>query len=77
MALYSARYAHHPAHLAAVHIAFLTDVKNAAEIRASIVKAATLEGAEGNAAKDAVNFAFVDSRLVRPGASSSSGLHSN
>jgi EKC/KEOPS complex subunit CGI121/TPRKB len=65
MALYSSHHDHYPAHLQEVHIALLTDVTNSAEIRSKIIKAATTEGAEGDAAKEEVNFAFIDARLVR------------
>lgn len=41
-----------------------TDVKNGPEIRKKIVQAATCQGEEGEALRDAVNFAFVDARLV-------------
>ena len=41
-----------------------TDVKNGPEIRKKIVEAAACQGEEGEALRDAVNFAFVDARLV-------------
>lgn len=40
-------------------------VKNAGKIRARIVNAATLEGPEGDKERDAVNFAFINAKLVR------------
>lgn len=45
-------------------IYLFTDVKNGPEIRKKMVEAATCQGEEGNALRDAVNFAFVDARLV-------------
>ena len=45
-------------------IYLFTDVKNGPEIRKKIVEAATFQGEEGEALRDAVNFAFVDARLV-------------
>jgi len=45
-------------------ICLFTDVKNGPEIRKKIVEAATCRGEEGEALRDAVNFAFVDARLV-------------
>jgi EKC/KEOPS complex subunit CGI121/TPRKB len=45
-------------------VCLLTDVKNGPEIRKKIVQAATCQGEEGNALRDAVNFAFIDARLV-------------
>ncbi|KAI0269412.1 CGI-121-domain-containing protein, partial [Gloeopeniophorella convolvens] len=47
-----------------VHIALFKHVTNAAELRARIVRASTLEGEEGDAEREAVNFGFVDARLV-------------
>ena len=52
-------------------ICLFIDVKNGPEIRKKIVEAATCQGEEGEALRDAVNFAFVDARLV-----SGSRLHS-
>ena len=49
----------------AVFAAKFTNVKNAGAIRARIVKAATMEGPEGDEERDAVNFAFINARLVR------------
>jgi EKC/KEOPS complex subunit CGI121/TPRKB len=45
-------------------VCLLTDVKNGPEIRKKIVQAATCQGEEGDALRDAVNFAFIDARLV-------------
>ncbi|KAN0097907.1 Kinase binding protein CGI-121 domain containing protein [Tylopilus felleus] len=39
-------------------------VKNAGKIRARIVNAATLEGPEGDKERDAVNFAFINAKLI-------------
>lgn len=39
-------------------------VKNAGAIRQRIVKAATMEGPEGDKERDAVNFAFINAKLV-------------
>ena len=49
---------------AKVHFALFTSVKNSKEIRERIIRASTAEGAEGDAAREAVNFAFVDAKLV-------------
>ena len=48
-----------------VHVALFKHVTNAARLRARIVRASTLEGTEGDVEREAVNFAFVDARLVR------------
>jgi len=53
-----------PAHASTVHIALYTDVTNASLLRARIIKAATPPGVEGDRERDAVNFAFVDARLI-------------
>jgi EKC/KEOPS complex subunit CGI121/TPRKB len=47
------------------HVALFKHVTNSANLRSRIVRASTLEGIEGNVERDAVNFAFVDARLVR------------
>ncbi|KAH9007272.1 CGI-121-domain-containing protein [Lactarius hatsudake] len=46
------------------HVALFDRVTNAGEIRARIVRASSLEGDEGDAEREAVNFAFIDARLV-------------
>ena len=46
------------------HVALFNRVTNAAELRARIVRASSLEGDDGDAEREAVNFAFVDARLV-------------
>ena len=48
----------------AVYIAFFKNVKNVSHLRNRIVKAATAEGAVGDAERAAVNFAFVEAKLV-------------
>jgi hypothetical protein len=48
-----------------VQIALFKHVTNAANLRARIVRASTLEGREGDVEREAVNFSFVDARLVR------------
>jgi EKC/KEOPS complex subunit CGI121/TPRKB len=46
------------------HVALFDRVTNAAELRARIVRASNLKGDEGDAEREAVNFAFIDARLV-------------
>jgi EKC/KEOPS complex subunit CGI121/TPRKB len=48
-----------------VHVALFVRVTNATKLRARIIRASTLEGIEGDVEREAVNFAFVDARLVR------------
>lgn len=57
----------YPQFPALAHAVLYKNVTNASELRASIVKAATLEGEDGDKAKDAVNFAFVEARMVSAG----------
>jgi len=48
-----------------VHVALFVHVTNSAKLRARIIRASTLDGVEGQAEREAVNFAFVYARLVR------------
>jgi len=48
-----------------VHIALFRDVTNAASLKSRIVAAATAKGEHGDKEREAVNFAFIDARLVR------------
>lgn len=50
---------------ASVHAALFHDVKNAALLRARLISASTMTGDEGMKEREAVNFAFIDARLVR------------
>lgn len=45
-------------------ICLFANVKNGPEIRSKIVEAATCQEEQGEALRDAVNFSFVDARLV-------------
>ena len=47
-----------------IHVALFVHVTNSAKLRARIIRASTLEGVEGQTEREAVNFAFVDARLV-------------
>ncbi|KAH9887742.1 CGI-121-domain-containing protein [Cubamyces lactineus] len=60
----SFRYSHLPSELSTVHIALFTNVKNSAALRSRIVRASQLEGPEGDSEREAVNFAFIDARLI-------------
>ena len=64
--MHSFRYSHFPDDCSAVHVALFTNVKNSADTRSRIVRASQLEGPDGETEREAVNFAFVDARLVRP-----------
>lgn len=56
--------AHFPPNIGTVHVAYFENVTNAPEIRSRLVKAATTEGPEGEAARAAIDFGFVDASLV-------------
>ncbi|KAI0665819.1 kinase binding protein CGI-121-domain-containing protein [Trametes maxima] len=58
------RYSHLPHELSTVHIALYKNVANSAALRSRIVRASQLEGPEGDAEHDAVNFAFIDALLI-------------
>ncbi|KAI0753593.1 CGI-121-domain-containing protein [Irpex lacteus] len=58
------RYHQFPPHLRTVHIALFSNVQNAAELRNRLVQAASMTGPEGERERKAVNFAFVDARLI-------------
>ncbi|KAG2069762.1 CGI-121-domain-containing protein [Suillus decipiens] len=49
---------------AVVHVALFDDVTNAAAIRSRIVQAARNLSVDGNTEREAVNFAFIDARLI-------------
>lgn len=49
---------------AVVRVALFDDVTNATAIRSRIVQAARNLGVDGNTEREAVNFAFIDARLV-------------
>lgn len=57
-------YPHFAHHLSVVHVALFNNVFNSAELRTRIVQASTLGGDEGGSEREAVNFAFIDARLV-------------
>jgi EKC/KEOPS complex subunit CGI121/TPRKB len=44
--------------------ALFKDVKNAASLRARLIAASTMQGDEGVQERAAINFAFIDARLV-------------
>lgn len=55
---------HFPKSLSIAHVALYASVNNAKDLRSRIIKASTLEGDEGEQERQAVNFAFIDARLV-------------
>ncbi|KAI0640525.1 CGI-121-domain-containing protein [Trametes meyenii] len=63
-AMQTFRYSHLPHEFSTVHVALYTNVSNAVALRNRIVRASQLEGPEGDAERDAINFAFIDARLI-------------
>jgi hypothetical protein len=61
----SLHYPHFDAQHSQVSIALFRNVTNAGAVKARIIAAATAEGEAGDAEREAVNFAFIDARLVR------------
>ena len=57
-------YPHFPSEVSTVHLALYCSVSNAAELRKRLVTAATLPGEDGDREREAVNYAFVDAKLV-------------
>ena len=53
-----------PSEFATIYIALSTDVGNATELKKGLVAASIMPGEEGDIEREAVNFAFVDARLV-------------
>lgn len=58
-------YPYFPAEVSTVHFALYTNVSNASELKRRLVAASNLPGKDGVREREAVNFAFVDARLVR------------
>lgn len=57
-------FPHHHSSQSVAHFALFRDVKNSQALRKRIIAAATIEGAAGDQEREAVNFAFIDARLV-------------
>lgn len=53
-----------PPYATRIHIALFRNISNAPEIRKRLISASTMEGVEGDQARDAVDFGFVDASLV-------------
>jgi EKC/KEOPS complex subunit CGI121/TPRKB len=58
-------FPHLPESHSLAQFALFRNVENTAALRKRIVSAATLTGPEGDQEREAVNFAFIDARLVR------------
>ncbi|KAJ7366556.1 kinase binding protein CGI-121-domain-containing protein [Mycena albidolilacea] len=55
---------HFPTHLSCVHTALYTDVSESDLLRKRLITASTAEGSTGERERDAVNFAFIEARLI-------------
>ncbi|KAJ7134327.1 CGI-121-domain-containing protein [Mycena epipterygia] len=53
-----------PAHLSCVHAALYTNVSDSALLRKRLVTASTSEGIDGDRERAAVNFSFIEARLI-------------
>jgi len=53
-----------PQNYSVVYAALYTDIKNAILLRRRIIAAAAMDGEEGHREREAVNFAFINARLV-------------
>lgn len=60
------RYDHFPLDVSCVHVGLFTNVTNAAQLRARLIQASLIQGEAGDVEREAVNFAFVEARLVSP-----------
>lgn len=61
----SFHYAHFPPHLSTIYIALYSDVTNSSLLRQRLISASIAPGPEGDLDREAVNFAFIEARLVR------------
>ena len=50
-----------------VHLAFFKNVTNSADLRKRLVAAASMEGPEGDAERDVLDYAFIEANMVSPG----------
>ncbi|KIP10554.1 hypothetical protein PHLGIDRAFT_22190 [Phlebiopsis gigantea 11061_1 CR5-6] len=57
-------YPQFPPQFTTVYVALFTEVENAAELKKRLVAASVMPGEEGDIEREAVNFAFIDARLI-------------
>ncbi|KAK7683058.1 hypothetical protein QCA50_013730 [Cerrena zonata] len=57
-------YPHFPDYASNFHFALFTNVSNAADLRNRLVQASTMQGEEGEAERQAVDFAFIEATLI-------------
>jgi EKC/KEOPS complex subunit CGI121/TPRKB len=59
-------FPHFPQYATPIHIALFDNVSNSSGIRKKLIEASTMEGSEGDVARDKVDFGFIDASLVCP-----------
>ena len=64
-------FSHFTSNHSQAYIALFRNVSNASDIKTRIISAAAAQGDAGEKEREAVNFAFIDARLVRIGYSRS------
>ncbi|KAJ7457680.1 kinase binding protein CGI-121-domain-containing protein [Mycena galericulata] len=60
----SYQLAHFPPHLSFVHAALYTNVSDSDLLRKRLITASTAEGPDGEREREALNFAFIEARLI-------------
>lgn len=55
---------HMPTELSQIHLSLFTNVKNAADIRSSLIAAATMEGPSGDSQREKYDFCFIEAKSV-------------
>jgi EKC/KEOPS complex subunit CGI121/TPRKB len=58
---------HFPVEHSSIHLAFFKNVTNSADLRKRLVAAATMEGSEGDAERDVLDYAFIEANMVSLG----------
>jgi len=58
---------HFPVEHSSIHLAFFKNVTNSADLRKRLVAAASMEGPEGDAERDVLDYAFIEANMVSPG----------
>lgn len=59
-------FPHFPPYATPIHIALFDNVGNSSGIRKRLIEASTMEGEEGDMAREEVDFGFIDASLVCP-----------
>lgn len=54
-----------PREFSSIHLCLFQNVTNSASLRTRLVQAATMDGAEGDVARDELDYGFVEASMVR------------